>query len=161
MSGISEFIHVRGDSFFLFVGVFVQVAFVAVFHSSSHNFSLIDSTFPAPYLASNAMRMRTRFWLASEHLARLLAFACLLFGCKLSQTCGTSRLLGSLTTRPRFFSSESEMQKIQKKTHNINSKMRNNASFQQCAPEDNRRETGALFWSQRTLARVWPKSACS
>ena len=37
-----------------------------------------------------------------------------------------------------FFSSESEMQKLQKKTHNITSKMRNNASFQWYAPEDDK-----------------------
>ena len=35
-----------------------------------------------------------------------------------------------------FFSSESKMQKLQKKTQNIASKMCNNASFQLCAPED-------------------------
>ena len=40
-----------------------------------------------------------------------------------------------------FFSSESGMQKLQK-THNITSKMRNNASFQLYAPEDD--ETGNL-----------------
>ena len=37
-----------------------------------------------------------------------------------------------------FFSSECEMQKLQKKTHNISSKMRNNASFQLYAPEDDK-----------------------
>ena len=37
-----------------------------------------------------------------------------------------------------FFSSENEMQKHQKKTHNVLSKMRNNASFQLYAPEDDK-----------------------
>ena len=40
-----------------------------------------------------------------------------------------------------FFSSESKMQKLQKKTRNITSKMRNNESFQLYAPEDDKRET--------------------
>ena len=44
-----------------------------------------------------------------------------------------------------FFSSDSEMQKLQKKTHYVTSKMRNNASFQLYAPEDAKTGNRARF----------------
>ena len=74
---------------------------------------------------------RKRFWLASEHLPRLLFVCCLHFRVQLSQDPETLTDLRSFRS-PRFvdntshwskilqlFSSESDMQKLQKKTHNI------------------------------------------
>ena len=68
---------------------------------------------------------------------------------RLWQTCETSRLPGFVDDTSHwskvlqlFFSSENEMQKLQTKTHSITSKMRDNASFQLYAPEDDK--TGNL-----------------
>ena len=112
------------------------------------------------HLASNVMRLRTRFCLASGHLPRLLLIVvCFSDGTPQDsehadqrnfQTPGfvddTSHWSKVLQL---FFSSESEMQKLQKKTHNIAS----------TAPEDDITGNTSTLVKPADSCAAWPKSA--
>ena len=114
------------------------------------------------YEMNGEARLRTqvepntlRLGLASEHLSRLLLLVVCFADATPSQDPETMADLRNFQTAgfvddishwskvlQLFFSSENEMQKLQKKTHNSTSKVRNNASFQLYAPGDDK--TGNL-----------------